>query len=437
MKKILALALALAMLVIAAAPAMADEEIKLSFSNFYTEEDVKNNADAAARFWTINHFNEVNAGKISVDSQPLYQADYAVKIQAQAAADDLPDLFLVKGSWMETFADNELMADLTEALDALPYKDDYYAGEFKSCTVDGRIYGVPIQFVSPTSLFFSNKKLWAEAGYEAIPTTFDEIFEAAEKFNEKGLTTIALGNKDNWPYESCWLSCLGDRFTGTEWFDGILARDGSAKFTDAAFVDSLKFTKVLGQSGTLNVDFNSITHDESIALYNQGKSASLIAGYWAVANIVGNADPEVKENTVIALLPQPAGATGGDPNSLSNSSGWFVCVNNKLEGARRETAIATAFALNGPDYVQYLSENFGQLGPIKVKEMPTEGVDPLIIAYREIAGAYAESGVPVYDVELNGAIVEVMNKGLQEVLAGTMEPETLAELIQAEQDALS
>jgi hypothetical protein len=30
-----------------------------------------------------------------------------------------------------------------------------------------------------------------------------------------------------------------------------------------------------------------------------------------------------------------------------------------------------------------------------------------------------------------------MNKGLQEVLAGTMEPETLAELIQAEQDALS
>jgi len=437
MKKVLALALALAMVLIVAAPVMAEEEIKLSFTNFYTEEDVKNNADAAARYWTINHFNEVNAGKVNVETLALSHDDYAVKIQAQAAADDLPDLFLVKGSWMENFTDNELLADLTDALAALPYKDDYYAGEFKSSTVDGKVYGVPIQFVSPTSLFFSNKKLWAEAGYDTIPTTFDEIYAAAAKFNEKGLTTIALGNKDNWPYESCWISCLGDRFTGTEWFNGILARDGSAKFTDPAFVDMLKFTKTLGQSGVLNPDFNSISHDESIALYTQGKAASLISGYWAVANIIGNATPEVKENTVIALLPQPAGATGGDPNSLSNASGWFVAVNNKLEGAKREAAISAAFALNGPEYVEYLAKTYGQLGPIKVAEMPTEGVDPLTIAYNKIAGDYAESGVPVYDVELNGAIVEVMNKGLQEVLAGTLEPEALAEMIQAEQEALS
>jgi hypothetical protein len=74
---------------------------------------------------------------------------------------------------------------------------------------------------------------------------------------------------------------------------------------------------------------------------------------------------------------------------------------------------------------------------MKVKEMKTEGVDPLTIAYNEIAGAAAASGVPVYDVELNGAIIDVMNKGLQEVLAGTMEPEALAGMIQAEQDALS
>ena len=436
MKKILALALVLMMVLIVATPVMAEEEIKLTFSNFNTEEEIKNNTETAGRDWALKHFNEVNAGKISIESTAMSHDDYAIKIQAQAAADDLPDLFFLKGSWVENFADNDLMADLTDAYNALPYKDDYYAGEFKSATLDGKIYGTPMQFVSPTSLMFSNKLLWKDAGYDAIPATFDEVYEAAKKFNEKGLTTIALGNKDNWPYESCWISCLGDRFTGTEWFNHILARDGEAKFTDAAFVDMLKFTKTLGQSGVLNADYNSINHDESIAMYTQGKAASLISGYWAVANIIGNATPEIKANTVITLLPQPAGASGGSPTSLSNASGWFVAVNNKLTGAKREAAIKAAFELYGPDYCAYMGKTYGSLSPIKA-ELTTDGIDPLNIAYNEIASANAASGVPVYDVELNGSIIDVMNKGLQEVLAGTMEPDALAASIQAEQDALS
>jgi raffinose/stachyose/melibiose transport system substrate-binding protein len=436
MKKILALALVLMMVLIVATPVMAEEQIKLSFSNFNTEEEIKNNSEAAGRYWALNHYNELNAGKVSIESLALSHDDYAIKIQAQAAADDLPDLFFLKGSWVENFAENDLMADLTDYYNAVPYKDSYYAGEFKSATLNGKIYGTPMQFVSPTSLMYSNKKLWKDAGYDTVPATFDEMYAAAPKLTEKGLTTIALGNKDNWPYESCWISCLGDRFTGTEWFNGIVKRDGSAKFTDPAFVDMLKFTKTLGQSGVLNADYNSISHDESIALYTQGKAASLISGYWALANIITNGTPEVKENTVISLLPQPAGAAGGSPTSLSNASGWFVAVNNKLTGAKREAAIKAAFELYGPDYCDYMGATYGTLSPIKAT-LKTDGIDALTIAYNEIAGANAASGVPVYDVELNGSIIDVMNKGLQEVLAGTMEPEALAAAIQVEQDALS
>jgi raffinose/stachyose/melibiose transport system substrate-binding protein len=435
MKKFLSLILPLMLLISLAMPALAEEEIKLTFSNFNTEEEAKSNAETAGRVWAFNHFNEVNAGKIQIEQTIMSHDDYAIKIQAQAAADDLPDLFFVKGSWIENFAENELMADLTDYYNALPDKDEYYPGEFRLAMFDGKLYGTPMQFVSPSSLMFSNKKIWAEAGYEAIPTTFDEIFEAAPKFNEKGITTIVLGNKDNWPYESCWISCLGDRFTGTDWFDSIKARDGVAKFTDDAFVDVLRFTKALGQSGVLNADVNAIPHDEAVSRYNQGRAASLISGYWAVTSIIANATPEVKENTVITLLPQPAGASGGDPNSLSNASGWFIAVNSKLEGAKREAAMKAAFDLYGIDYCNYMALNHGMLSPMKVEEIKTEGVDPLTLAYNEIATA--ASGVPIYDAELNGAIVDVMNKGLQEVLEGTLEPEALAEMIQAEQDALS
>jgi len=437
MKKVLAIALALCMALTLGASALASsDKITLRFTNFYTEEDVANNADARARDYTMKKYAADNADTLDIVFTALTQSDYATKIQAQAAADDMPELFLTKGSWVENFAENGLLADLTADFEKLPYKDDYYAGEFKSITYDGKILGVPIQFVSPTSLMFSNKAIWEQAGYTEIPKTFDEIYQAVPKMQELGVTTIQLGNKENWPYESCWISCLGDRFTGTEWFNSILARDGQAKFTDEAFVDMLRFTKELGASGVLNADFNSMTHDEAMTAYNQGKAASFISGYWAVANIIGNALPEVRENTVITLLPQPANAKGGDPNSLSNSSGWFVSVSSKLEGEVRDAAVAMAFAINGPEYCENLAKESGALGPIKV-DMPEGNFDRLMMEYNVIAGQYASSGVPVYDVELNGAIVEVMNSGLQEVLAGTMEPEALAELIQAEQDALS
>ncbi len=435
MKKILALVLTLALLT-AACVGMAEEKISLVFTHFYTEEDIANNADSNARDYALKEYIAQNADTLDITLQVMTQTDMAVKIQAQAAADDLPDLFLCKGSWVENFCENELMADLTPYYEALEWKDDYYPGEFKSITYDGKIYGAPIQFVSPTSLMFSNKAIWAEAGYDEIPTTFDEIYAAAEKIQALDKTVLILGNKDVWPYESCWISCLGDRFTGTDWFNSILARDGNAKFTDENFVKMLQFTKELGQSGVLNADFNAMTHDESIAAYNQGKVASLISGYWAVANILGNASQEIIDNTVITLLPQPAGAEVGDPNSLSNASGWFVSVSSKLTGEKLDAAADMAFTINGPLYCDYLAQNFGQLGPIK-SEIPEDGeFAQLQLEYNEIASEYASSGVPVYDVELNGAIVEVMNSGLQEVLAGTMEPETLAELIQAEQDAL-
>ncbi len=55
-----------------------------------------------------------------------------------------------------------------------------------------------------------------------------------------------MGNKPNWPAESCWLSTLGDRFTGPDWTQSILEGSG-AKFTDEAFVKALTAFQELAQ----------------------------------------------------------------------------------------------------------------------------------------------------------------------------------------------
>jgi raffinose/stachyose/melibiose transport system substrate-binding protein len=54
---------------------------------------------------------------IEIIEEQQQNDDYAIKAQALAAADDMPDVFIVPGSWMTNFVDNEIVLPLNEELD--------------------------------------------------------------------------------------------------------------------------------------------------------------------------------------------------------------------------------------------------------------------------------------------------------------------------------
>lgn len=410
-----------------------DGKITLSMLHFYTDEEAKTNLETQAYVNSMNTYIEEHPD-INFDIQTMSHNDYPVKIQALSAADELPDVFIVKGSWVENFVNNEQLADLTEYKDTVEWADDFYDGVFDSCTIDGKIYGVPNQFPAPTSMVFYDSELWAQAGYSTFPETWEEVEEASAKFKEQGIeTTVALGNKEQWNYESCWFSTLADRYTGTDWMNNILARDGSAKFTDEDFVSALKFTADLGASGILNPDYNSITGQQANDLFIQGKAASVITGNWDISYFLTNADESFTDRIKIAALPQPAGAEKGEKGSMSSSSGWFVAVNSKLEGEKLEAALDFAFSIAGPEFSKNNAELQGGLSPVKY-EFDTSTLPQLRQDYIAIAAEVPPA--PVYDVVLSTEIVDVLNAGLQGVLDGTVSPEDLAQQVQDEYELL-
>ena len=136
----------------------------------------------------------------------------------------------------------------------------------------------------------------------------DDLMAAGQKFAEKGITTIAIGNKDMWPAESCILSCLGDRYTGVDWTNSIIANDGKAKFTDQPFVDAL--AKLKSMVPLFNVDYNTIQNNQGDDYYCQGEAASMVSGHWVVSYIESNATEDVLANTRVALLPPVDGGKG-------------------------------------------------------------------------------------------------------------------------------
>ncbi|MDD3278600.1 MAG: extracellular solute-binding protein [Lachnospiraceae bacterium] len=367
---------------------------------------------------------------VEINIEEMDQTSYQTKITALGSSDDMPDLFMLKGSWTKNFVDNGWVQDITEDLDAdTQWRDAYIEGAFEYATQDGKIYGVPRESLS-TGLIFYNADMWSEIGYDEFPTTWDELLDAVQKFNEKGITAFVMGNKPNWPAESCWLSTLGDRFTGPDWTSSILKGDG-AKFTDDTFVAALTAFKELADAGAFNADINSIDDQEQQSVYFNKKAAAVANGTWFIPTVDTTAPEDVKNATKLAVLPS---VTGGSENQNTVSGGcvWFTSISNKVQDvAKRELCIDLLKAVTGKQ-VGDITASYGGVTPWANPEYDTTKVPELYNEYLKLMETTVN--VPVYDACMDSGVIETMNQGLQSLLIGEKTPEALAEEIQLEQD---
>ena len=407
------------------------QKVELSFYNDYTTQNRASDNNAKLFYDMMQQFEKENPN-IKLNVTEISQDNYSNKIQAQNAGGDLPDVFFLKGSWVQSFIRNGSVAPLTDALNQSGIKDKYRRGIFDPVTSDGKIYGMPTQY-SVTCLVFYNSDLWKSVGYEQFPDKWDDVLSAAKKFKGKGIpATIALGNKDKWPFESTILSCLGDRFTGTDWTKSIIARDGKSKFTDDSFVRALQFSQKLAKSGLFNADYNAITDEQASTLYCQGKAAAIIDGFWDVSYIEANASDEVKKATKLALLPAVEGG-GGDAKATSGGAGWFVAENSSLEGEKKKAAEKFIMAMTGEEYSKNLAARYGLIGPVNVGKADTSKFSNITQDYVSLING-GITLTPIYDIQMDGTVIDVMNTGLQDLLNGTVQPADLAKQIQDAQD---
>lgn len=404
-----------------------DGKIELTVSHYYLEEERSSSTVCDSYLSMLEKWEKENPD-IKVTQQAMSQNDYVTKIQAQAAVNEMPDVFMVKGSWIDNFVENEVMAPVDEYLEQYEHKDKFKEGVFDAATRDGQIYGMPNQ-LSLTSIVYYNEELWKSIGYESFPDNWEDIYKAAEKFNEQGIAAIALGNNEKWPAESCLLSTIGDRYTGAEWTNSIISKDGKAKFTDEAFVNALGCLQDMALKGVFNPDFNTITETQSVEYYSQGKAAAVVSGHWAVSAIQSFADEEILNNTKVTILPA---ADGGKAESISGGCGWYFAVNKNLTGEKLDAAMDFVMKTSGYEIAEYGTENYGLIGAGKVDGIDVSKFPQLTQDFIELMNSVEFT--PVYDLQMDGAVIEVMNTGLQDLLNNAKTPEELAQEIQTEQE---
>lgn len=411
---------------------------ELELMHYSTSEESQGNGGSDG-FRSVIAAWEAAHPDIKLNQNVLANAEYKTQIATLAGANDLPDVFLLQGMNTIAWAEAGLVMDMTDIIKASPYYADYNSAFFAPFTTpDGKIYGLPALTGGTCTVVIYDKAMWKEAGYETFPTTWAEVEKATEYFEGKGIDTIAFGNGGQWQMNSDFVSTLGNRYTGPEWFSSLIAKTG-AKFNDEAFVAALTETQRLFKDTKIfNDDFNAVTNEDAREYYIAGEAAAFIGGNWDesyIAATLQETNEEKFNNIGFAVLPQPADATKA-PNSQNIGLGYAMAINPKVaeDPAKLAAAIDLCYELTGPAFSNFVAKYYALGGLTKVADVDLSNFDTVTQDFYKWSYVDTET-CEIYDSYINSAVWSVLNTGMQAMCNGEKTPQEVADETQAAYEA--
>ncbi|MEI8058007.1 MAG: extracellular solute-binding protein [Actinomycetes bacterium] len=136
-------------------------------------------------------------------------------------------------------------------------------------TDKGKIWGVPLYVIGIPLAY--NKDLFTKAGIANGPTTFDELISDCGALKAAGISPVGMGNKDG--YFGAWFF---SNF-GKQQLDDVSelksAIVGTNNIADPKYTGFYQAMYDMKQKGCLNDDIGSVTLDQGMAKFEQGKAA--------------------------------------------------------------------------------------------------------------------------------------------------------------------
>ncbi len=211
------------------------------------------------------------------------------------------------GRQAEELVEAGLMLDLTDIAEAEGWADVVNPVRLlDACTLDGRVYCVPVNIHSPQWLWLSHDA-FEKAGLD-VPSDWFEFVDAAPALKDAGVVPLAMGQQ-SWQTNLAF-GAIMVAVGGTELYVDVLTN----KNADAAASDEMtKVFEAFAAARLLSEGSNVQDWNQATNLVITGKAGGQIHGDWAqgefqVANQVAGEDytclPGLGVNEIIA--------TGGD-----------------------------------------------------------------------------------------------------------------------------
>lgn len=352
----------------------------------------------------ITEFNRIYDGKWRADVQWIMETEeeYRQNLKRQNVTDTLPavitDLRMLPAFYYMMIQDGRI-EELTEYINEdEEWKEMIEPAVLESCSEeDGSIYLGPISTAAfSCSGMFWNEELFAQAGIEKFPETWEEFWECCEQLSACGITPLALHTE------------------GTAWAPMLIATAEAASTEEgAAFMNEFYPDTYQNESGlriaqTLQKLFQYTTED---ALYTDfdvsydnffsGQAAMIPNGYWMMDQI-----PEEWQDKV-RFSPFPENKMVSSPETF----GW---------------AIVSGYSDEVKEGAAALLKLRTQLNMEQREELFSKDPEGMIPAERDYIAAYRNGPqlVPNYQVKWNSILQEeTLGEILPDLALGKMTPE--------------
>ena len=407
MKKLLAILLT-ALMLLSFVSAFAEEEITLQLWSIATESDSSHQTyvDAIAAY-------EAEHPGIKIEHNATENNAYKTKIKAaMSSGEELPDIFF---TWSMGFLGEFVNAGRVVCLDDYypTYADELPEAMTQNDRYDGKLYGVP--YTMSLVVLYANMALLAEAGYDHIPTTFEEMSECCDALIEKGIIPFGVsGMQDGTWCLTEYLEPLMLKSVGSEALTSMYM--GESTWNDEGIVAAVSAFQDMVNKGYFDPSAPALGNDEVKNNFIAGKYAFYQNGSWNNADIGTQAKFNVQLGTFPVLNTEKGNVSdmiGGPNNTLA--------VTESSE--HKEEAIDAAFWL-----ARYFSDADYKSGanlPVWAAD-PDAEVSDLVKATLDLA-ANANSMVLFGDNILSADAANTYLDYVAQAYAGDITPEDFAE----------
>jgi putative aldouronate transport system substrate-binding protein len=290
---------------------------------------------------------------LKISFLPSTLGDMDVKINTAAAANMLPDFFLVNRETWVKLAKAGLLGKTESMLPLMPTRTQQFMSEPIDKTVvsyKNVLLGLSTPGAMPRVEGLVIRKDWLDKLGLKVPTTLDELFAVAKAFTEKDPDgngkndTYGLGGyvEPTTPQLG-----LGPRF---DWIFGAYGAAGTWDLRAASFglnvrkpdyPKGLDFVAKLATAGYLDPDFANIKKDEFRARWKQGRFGIMWEQFAALASQSNYApfDKNFPNGEWIAINP-PKGPAGLSANGIDVANYRIYAVSTKAEKEGKLAALA-------------------------------------------------------------------------------------------------
>ena len=292
MKKILSLALALCMIValftVAPTVACADDQTVLTMWCIATESDANRPAYEAA----IAEFEAAHPD-VKIEWEAFENQSYKTKIKAAMSdPETLPDIFF---TWSGAFLGDFVEAGTVYCVDDayLPFADALPEVMLQNSSYDGHHYAIPLTF--NIVALFANMDLLAEAGWDHVPETYEDLTACCDALVEKGIIPFGCAGKETWCVTE-YLEPIIEKTIGFEALNAIFS--GSGSWNDPAIATAVDTFQDMINKGYFDPNGMALGNDEVKANFIAGKTAFYQNGSWNCGEVNDGV-----ANAQVALFP--------------------------------------------------------------------------------------------------------------------------------------